>query len=64
MSLRATRDWKMVFNRTPANRRAPQIVLPQREEGPAGVFEFPGVHAVVPQGYRSEWWTAALEPPK
>lgn len=64
MSLRATRDWNMAMNHTPADRVPPRILLPLPGEGPSGVFEFSGQHVTVPKGFRSEWWSAAVETQK
>jgi hypothetical protein len=60
VALRGTRDWKGLLDRVQPNQIAPQILLPLPGEAPAGVFEFTGQHVVVPKGFRSEWWSAAL----
>ena len=39
-------------------RPAVKVLMPDESEAPAGVFTFPGEHAVIRKGFRSDWWTA------
>ena len=64
IAVRATRDWNSVMNRAGPYQTPPRILLPLPGEGASGVFEFSGSHVVVPEGFRSDWWSAAVETPK
>jgi len=54
--LAAIRDWSVQRALT-GNPGGMKVLLPYREEGPAGVFRLPEQHVMVPAGFRSDWRT-------
>ncbi len=53
---RESRSWKR-FGSGALPSRGMEIELPQRGEESYGVFHFPGEHAIIQSGFRSEWHT-------
>ena len=54
------RDWTRLWAEARGGFRRPavKVLMPDESEAPAGVFTFPGEHAVIRKGFRSDWWTA------